>query len=363
VLKLGVDNLPVNGPDQFSTTRDFMTMRRIGVMQELTRGEKRKLRAERGEREAERERANRRNVLANVQRDAALAWLDRYYVEQMRAVLGTLAQEMRTSIDAAEAAYRGGRGTRSDVLAARTTLVMLDDRGAMLDRQLRAAKIALARWIGADAERPLQSPPDIGTLRWDVARLDGELQHHPVLAALAQQVALAETDVRLAQAAKKPDWSVELAYQQRGPAFSNMVSIGVSIPLPVAPAQRQDRDVAAKLAMAEQARARLEDELRMHTAEVRGMVAEWETGRDRLRRYETELLPLAAQRTDAALAAYRGNTGPLSAVLEARRNESDSRIQLLQLAADTARVWAQLNFLVPEHESSSGSAGPNGRAR
>src|SRR5438128_1439803 len=41
VLKLGVDNLPISGSDQFSLTRDFMTMRRIGVMQELTRGEKR----------------------------------------------------------------------------------------------------------------------------------------------------------------------------------------------------------------------------------------------------------------------------------------------------------------------------------
>src|SRR5258708_34747183 len=41
VLKLGVDNFPVNGPDQFSTTRDFMTMRPIGLMQEMTRGEKR----------------------------------------------------------------------------------------------------------------------------------------------------------------------------------------------------------------------------------------------------------------------------------------------------------------------------------
>src|ERR1700704_3437660 len=47
VLKAGIDNLPVNGPDQFSTTRDFMTMRRIGLMQEMTRGEKRDLRAQR----------------------------------------------------------------------------------------------------------------------------------------------------------------------------------------------------------------------------------------------------------------------------------------------------------------------------
>ena len=364
VLRFGLDNLPVNGPDRLSTTDDFMTMRRVGVMQEFTREEKRRLKSERSEREAERELANRRNVLANVQRDTALAWLDRYYVEQMPTVLGRLAEETRASIDAAEAAYRGGRGTRSDILAARAMLVMLDDRRAMLERQLRAAKIALARWIGPEAERPLQGPPpDLGMLSLDVTRLGEELRHHPGLAALAQQAALAQTEVRLARTATKPDWSVELAYQQRGPTFSNMVSIGVSIPLPIAPAQRQDRDVAAKLAMAEQARAQFDDAVRMHTAEVGAMIAEWETGRDRLRRIETELMPLAAQRTEATLAAYRGNAGTLSAALEARRGESDTRMQALQLAADTARVWAQLNFLVPKHESSGAGVDTGGSSK
>ncbi len=352
VLRLGVDNLPVDGPDRYSTTGDFMTMRRIGVMQEFTREDKRRLRGERGELEAGRERTSRRGMLAGVQRDAAIAWLERYYAEQMRVVLGALSGETRTSIEAAEAAYRGGRATRGEVLGARAALVMIEDRGAMLDRQLRAAKIALSRWIGADAERPLQGPPpDAGTVRLDVVRLDEDLRHHPVLEALAQQLALADTDVRLAQASKQPDWSVEIAYQQRGPAFSNMVSIGVSIPLTVAPARRQDREVAAKLAASEQVRAQLEDARRAHTAEVRAMIADWESGRDRLRRIESELVPLAAQRSEAALAAYRGNAGTLAAVLEARRNESDTRLQALQLAADTARVWAQLNFLVPDHES------------
>ncbi len=355
VLRLGVDNLPLDGPDRYSTTADFMTMRRIGVMQEFTREEKRRLRGERGELEAGRERSNRRGMLANLQRDAAIAWLERYYVEQMRVVLGALSGETRTSIEAAEAAYRGGRATRGDVLAIRAGQVMLEDRRAMLERQLRAAKIALARWIGADAERPLQGPPpETGVSRLDLVRLDEDLRHHPVLAALAQQAALAETDARLAQASKQPDWSVELAYQQRGPAFSNMVSIGVSIPLPVAPAQRQDREVAAKLANSEQARAQFDDARRAHTAEVHAMIAEWESGRDRLRRIESELVPLAAQRSEAALAAYRGNAGTLAAVLEARRNESDARMQALQLAAEVGRAWAQLNFLVPAHESADG---------
>ena len=364
MLRAGIDNLPVTGPDKFSLGNDFMTMRRIGVMQELTRGEKRRLRSERFTLEAEKSLAEKTGTIAQIQRDTALAWLDRYYAEQMRVVLDQMVQDTQALIGAAEAAYRGGRGSQADVLTARAALIGLEDRRSQLDRQLRTAKIALARWIGPEAERALQGPPpDFGILSLDIARLDEELQHHPVLGALAQQVALAETEVRLARTATQPDWSVELAYQQRGPSFSNMVSIGVSIPLPIAPAERQDRDVAAKLAMAEQARAQFDDALRMHTAEVRAMIAEWETGRDRLRRIETELMSLAAQRSDAALAAYRGNTGTLSAVLEARRNESDTRVQALQLAADTARVWAQLNFLVPKHESSNTSVDAGRRSK
>lgn len=350
VLRLGVENLPADGADRFSATRDFMTMRRIGVTQEFTREEKRRLRSERGQQEAERESANRRAALTTVQRDAAVAWLDRYYAQQMRAIMDGLQVETQASIDAAEAAYRGGRGSQSDVLAARTAMVMLGDRGSVLDRQVRTATIALARWIGSDAERDLAGGPDIRSVRLDIANLDAELQHHPQLAALAKQVQLAETDVRLAQAAKKADWSVEIAYSQRGPMYSNMVSVGVSIPLQIAPGVRQDRELAAKLALAEQSRAQLDDALRMHSAEVRAMIADWETGRQRLARIETSLIPLSTQRSQAALAAYRGNAGTLAAALEARRNESETRIQALQLAADTARAWAQLNFLLPEHE-------------
>jgi outer membrane protein TolC len=348
VLRLGIDNVPVDGPDRWSVTQDFMTMRRIGVMQEFPREEKRRLRGERSEREAERERETRKALLSNVQRDAALAWLDRYYSERMLAVQARMIDDTRALVAAAEAAYRGGRGTQADVLAARAMLVNLEDRQAMLERQSRAARIALGRWIGADAERELAEAPDIHAVRLDLAALDHELRGHPQLAALAKQIEVADTDARLARAAKRPDWSLELAYQQRGPAFSNMVSIGLNIPLPIAQGVRQDRELAAKTAITEQARAQFDDALRAHTAEVRAMVSEWESNRKRLARLEDGLLPLAAQRSEAALAAYRGNTGTLGAVLEARRGEREARIQTLQLAAETARVWAQLDFLVPE---------------
>ena len=47
VATVGVNNLPINGPDAWSLTRDFMTMTSVGVVQEFTRAEKREARAER----------------------------------------------------------------------------------------------------------------------------------------------------------------------------------------------------------------------------------------------------------------------------------------------------------------------------
>ena len=105
--------------------------------------------------------------------------------------------------------------------------------------------------------------------------------------------------------------------------------------------------MSARLATIEQISAEREEALRLHVAEARVMIGEWENGRERSLRYERELIPLAEERTQAAIAAYRGGKSTLGDVLTARRSEIEVRILALQLAADTARLWAQLNFLVP----------------
>src|SRR5258708_37529079 len=46
-LRVGVDNLPVNGADRYRYDSDFMTMRKIGVMQDFPNADKRRLRRER----------------------------------------------------------------------------------------------------------------------------------------------------------------------------------------------------------------------------------------------------------------------------------------------------------------------------
>jgi outer membrane protein TolC len=358
VLQFGVDNLPLDTGDRFSLTRDFMTMRKIGLMQEFTRAEKRDARAERFEREAEKAAAERTVTIASVQRDATLAWLDRYYAERQATVLADQSDEARAESEAAEGAYRGGRGNLADVLAARAALIGLEDRASEIGRRIRNAKTALARWVGTAADAPLAGRPGIDTIRLDPSVSDDELASHPQIAVLAKEEAMAAADSRLARAGKSADWSVEVSYSQRGPAYSNMISLMVSVPLQWDQAHRQDRELAAKLALVEQARAQREEGLRTHIAEVRAMIAEWENDRERAARYQRELLPLAAERTQATLGAYRGGKASITDVLLARRNEIYVRLQALQLETDTARLWAQLNFLVPEGDAARGTLIP-----
>jgi outer membrane protein TolC len=348
LLKAGIDNLPINGPDQLSVTRDFMTMRRIGVMQELTRGEKRELRAQRFEREAEKSAVEKSGAIASIQRNTALAWLDRHYAEAMLNVLAGQIEQVKGEIVAAEGVYRGGRGSQADVISAHSTLAALEDRASELRRRVLVAKIHLARWMGEGAGDPLAPPPALDAVRLDPASLDQDLAHHPEIAALAKQEEIASTEAKLARASSTPDWTFEVAYQQRGPAFSNMVSVGVSVPLPWDRPNRQDREIASKLAMADQARAQREEMLRAHAGEVRVMIAEWQNGRERLVRYKKDLLPLAAERSKAVLAGYQGGKTGITDLLLARRNETDLRMQAVQLEMETARLWAQLEFLIPD---------------
>ena len=346
-LKAGVNNLPIDGAGRFSLTRDFMTMRSVGVMQEFTRGDKRKARSARFEREAGVAEAGRAVALANLQRDTAVAWLDRHYQERMRELLLEQRAEAALQIEAADAAYRGGRGPQADVFAARSAVALIDDRIRQIDIQLAMARTKLARWVGSEADLPLAPPPDLATVPLQSGALETHLEHHPQVVLMASQEALAWAEADIARSNKQPDWSVELVVSQRGSAYSNMVSVNVSVPLQWDQKNRQDREVSARLALAEQIRAQREELTREHLAEARSRLLQWQGNRGRMAQYGSSLIPLAAERTQALIAAYRGGSGALAAVLEARRMEIELRLERLRLEMETAALWAQLQYLIP----------------
>jgi outer membrane protein TolC len=349
VLKAGLENVPLSGPDRLSLTRDSMTMRRIGVMQELTRPDKRRLRTERVERDTERLQAERQQALASVQREASLAWTELRYTQAMVGVVEVMRQETRLQIDAAELAFRTGKGSAPDVFAARAAQASLQDRLRQVQRQEQAARAMLTRWSGPQAgastatgEVPWRSRPQGATT------LEADLQDHPTVVAARTMVEIAQTELRLAQASLRPDVTVEAMYGRRGPDFPDMFSVGVSIPLPIGRAERQDREVAAKLALLNEAQAKEDDVRAEQAVALRLLLIDWQAGVERLDAWQRDALTAAQNRTTSAVASYAAGRADLMAVLAARRDELDARMQALTLEMETARLWVQLNFVVPQ---------------
>ena len=247
-LVTGIDNLPINTADRFSFTRDFMTMRKIGVMQAFPNRQKRRLQSERAEREIAVAHGELLKTRYDTARAVAEVWIARATDEESLARLKSLKPESDLQAAAARAALASARASAAEALAAQSMAAALDERILALEQDAQIQRAELARWLGADAERPLAGIPtdlDLGTTP---AALLAAVHQHPALAPALAKLAEAQTDVELARAQKRPDWSAELDYAQRGPDFSNLVSLEFHIGLPLFARHRQNPVIAEKLA-------------------------------------------------------------------------------------------------------------------
>jgi len=344
-LRLGIENLPVTGADRFRYDRDFMTMRQIGFMQEFPNSAKREARGARAERMRDMEGGMLASQRATLNRDIAVAWLDVHFAERALAVQERVISQLQAQAETTAAGIARGRQGAAESFMARAAVEQARDRLLDLERLAERARLALAALLGDDARRPLASAPDFTRFSHAREALVERLHQHPQLRVLDVREELARAEVDLARASKKSDWSLEVGYGQRRPAFDDMLTVMVAIDLPWQAERRQDRDVASRLAEVEQARAMREEARRMHEAEVRGWLADYDTGERRIERYRSLVIPLARDRAEAALAAYRGGRGELQPLLDAQRAVTEAELALLAVESERAKAWAALNYL------------------
>lgn len=347
-LKLGVSNLPV---DTYSLTQDAMTQQTVSIEQSFPGGNKRELRGQLAQSETEQSQADLAASTLDVKRAAGLAWLDLYYPLQALHLLHEQQHAYQQQIEAARISYRANKGSQAEVLALQNGFNQLLDREMELTAQAERARALLARWIGSPAQRELPDRlPDL-PLPAKLSQLDAQLNRHPEIRKLDQAIASAETDMALAKEANKPDWSVELGYSKRGPAYADMVSAQIAVDLPVFPGNRQDRTSAAKQFLLSKVRYQREDRLRSMQAELASAYAEWQVATNRIALLQKSTLPDVAQRISAALIGYGAATSGMTDVYEAHHMQLDANLQLLAQQVAQARALVQLGYFSGEENS------------
>ena len=344
-LIVGVDNLPVSGADKFSLSRDFMTMQRIGLMQEVPNSAKREARAAGADARVQRETALLSAAQLSVQRDAALSWLAVYFAERRVARLDELERENRLLSDTLDARIASGQAMPAERTMARQDALVLADKRDDAKRDIAKARAALRRWVGTRADEALVGEPPDMSVRPEQIRDD--LHRHAEIAPYDAMQAVAQAEVGEAAAEQRGDWAWELVYSRR-PQYSDMMSIQLSFDLPWQAGQRQQPQVLARQKEVLRIEAERDEMLRRHREEIEAQLAELRALDAQRARLDGAGQALAAERVVLALASYQAGRGNLGDVLTARREAAETQLRLLDLDAQRLALRVRLNTLIAE---------------
>jgi outer membrane protein TolC len=127
-----------------------------------------------------------------------------------------------------------------------------------------------------------------------------------------------------------------------------MMAAMVTVDLPLFPAKRQDRRLAASLQEAEAASLTRADRLRELRAMLDTDYASWQRLGERASLYETQLLVEARANVQASLNAYQSGVTEFSTLMRARITDLDVRLDDLRVRVDRAKARARLLYLAGE---------------
>jgi outer membrane protein TolC len=344
-LTVGVDNFPVSGPPAFSFNRDSMTMARIGVEQAFPNPAKRRAQQGRAQAEIGVAEADLAVDVQTVRLETALAWVDLYYAKRRLAQLELLDQSLGDLQATVSARLASGSARPSQALEPEQLRAAINDRRSEIKADVVKARARLARLTG-DPDADVAG--DLPVLAVDGPALRARVASLPRLQALDAQARVADSDVTLAQADKRPDWRIGTSYGRRDPAYGDMVSVTLSIDLPFFGKRRQDPLIAARESEARRAGLMRQAGERDVLAALDADLADLAMHQQRLMNARQTLVPLAKRRAELDMASYAAGKLDLGSALLSTLALAEAEVEALSREADVARDVIQINYTYGE---------------
>ncbi|MHB1951433.1 MAG: TolC family protein, partial [Acidiferrobacteraceae bacterium] len=260
-LTLGAQNLPAN---TLALDQSGMSMLGVGLSQKFPPPGKLGLIHRQLKRDTGVLRYQRLNLEAGVVRAVRRAWLALYYderalknIRQNRALYRQMEQVVLSR-------YRSGGGQATDILRAHLASGRLIDQEDELRSRCREAQSHLAQLLDLPSYRHI-------TLARTFPRLPAvpplpvllkDLVHHPVVIAQDDAIRAAQLGADAARRDFYPSYEISAGWAHRaapGVRSPNVVSVGVSLSLPLFPGRRQDARLQRGMAQTQIARYRRDD--------------------------------------------------------------------------------------------------------
>lgn len=350
-LKLGFANLPT---DSFSLSQEPMTQAVIGIQQMFPRGHTRLLNSQRIDHSKARNDSEAENrelqVLLAVREEYTRVYLQ---LERQKILKQSLIV-FKELADITRDYYANGRAHQQDVVQAQLEASKVEERLALIQQMEEEARARLAEFIGSNAFRDMGPQwPQLGQPS-SAQQSIASLKEHPRVQAWQFEVAKSKTSEDIALQAYKPGFAVDLAYGGRsgqnanGSNRSDLLSVFVSMDIPLFTKNRQDRLLAASIADTSATEFIRDDVYRSMKARIEENFIKLTREQERLALYQDYLLPQAAFNAEAAFEAYQDAVDDLTTLMRAQIGEYQLKLSHADLRADEIITRAQLLYLQGE---------------
>jgi outer membrane protein TolC len=351
-VRLGFANLPT---DTFNLGQEPMTQTVIGVRQTFQRGQTRSLSTARVTESIARNNAEAEDREEQVLLAVREEFTRIYLHQERRQILQQSLLVFQDLVEITRDYYATGRAHQQDIVQAQLELSRVTERLARIAQQEDEARARLAGWIEADAYRDLHPGwPKLPQPRGE-QEIVGKLLDHPRLRAWSHEISRSRKTEDIARQAYKPGFAVDLAYGARsgqnpdGSERSDMLSVFVTMDVPLFTKNRQDRVLASRIADTSATEFARDDIYRSMKASVREHLATLARQQERLALYEQYLLPQAAFNAETAYAAYQDAVDDLTTLMRARIGEYELKLSHADLRAEETMTRARLHYLQGEN--------------
>ncbi|VXC93735.1 Heavy metal RND transporter [Enterobacterales bacterium 8AC] len=347
-LKVGIENVPVQGNNARRLTREGMTMERVGIMQDYVSSSKRQRKADTLRAEASKTAAGSATIRARLQQQTAQAWLELALSQQTLKDAQALLNESERQIAAQHTGVASGSSPATNVIDARLTLLAMQDRLSEAQRDAAIAQARLTQLTGQPEASTGGTLPPFERLPAESHLLQQAIKQHPEVVQASREADVAKARSAQSEIAAIPDVGVEVYYGKRADGYEDLAGVMFTVDLPVFRSQRQDKDHAADLSRSMEANDQLTLLIRDHQAQLDTLLAQYQAAQTQWQRQQQQAIPLQQQWVALQLAQYRSGKSDLSSLLEARRALLDSRLAAGKAARELAQLWAAIRYLTPQ---------------
>lgn len=387
ILMAGVINLPLNS---LNFTDEDMTMKMIGLGQNIPYPGKLRLRRKVMEREAEAAEAMLDSTRLSVIKAVKSGYYELAYLDQSFEIVEHNLKVLSGFAAVTEARYAVGAGGQQDVLKAQVEATRLAETANSIKEQRVAVLAALNAELDRASDAPVDAPAippaivaaaialDVTHIRFVATTLGAAagdsplpplealqaraLNTNPSLRAQRLLVAAQLERVMLARKEFKPDFDLSLQYGQRsgrsagamgaqqgsGQRRPDMISAQLSFPLRIHKGAVQQQQLAESRADLAAREAEQREKINGMRAETARLYSELERNRTQLAIYRKAVLPQGRAVLASAVASYQSGKSDLLTLLDSQNTLFTYETAYFRALADFARSLAALDEVVGE---------------